>query len=360
MFPTGCFLLLLTLVFAPRIFSEEVSLPHNLDKLVPQLMAKHHVPGVGIVGIEKQRIAWERYYGVRSAGKSQRVDSKTIFEAASLSKLPAACAALKLVEQGKLNLDRPLSDYLGRPYLTNAPLHLKITARMVLSHTTGFPNWREGGWRSDGPLPVLREPGSQFGYSGEGFLYLQRVMEHLTGETLEPYLQRTLLKPAGMKSSSYVWQKEFERSAAAGHNAKGELPKKRELYRDANAAYSLYCTPREYALFLLEILKTDRSAKHSLSASSLKAMLTRTTKIEDRKPLIRRGKQLSEPVYYGLGWVINVTESGERFYHTGSNGTGFRCYCEFDLVRGSGIVIMTNAAGGAELWRELIAAVADP
>jgi hypothetical protein len=89
-------------------------------------------------------------------------------------------------------------------------------------------------------------------------------------------------------------------------------------------------------------------------------MLTRMTKIQDRKPLVRRGAQGTEPVYYSLGWVINITESGDRFYHTGSNGTGFRCYCEFDPAAGSGIVIMTNAAGGAELWRELIATAGVP
>jgi CubicO group peptidase (beta-lactamase class C family) len=184
-------LFLFTLTIGSRAETKEISLPRDLDKLTPALMEKHKVPGVGIVGIKKRRVAWERYYGVRHAEKPERVDGKTIFEAASLSKLPAAYAAMKLVEQGKLDLDRPLSEYLERPYLTNAPLHLKISARMVLAHTTGFPNWRKGGWRSNGPLPVLHEPGTKFGYSGEGFLYLQRVMEHITGEPFEPYIQRS-------------------------------------------------------------------------------------------------------------------------------------------------------------------------
>jgi len=339
---------------------EDVSIPSSLDELVPRLMAKHKVPGVSIVGIANRGIAWERHYGVRCAGRPQPVEGRTIFEAASMSKLPAAYIALKLVEQGKLNLDRPLGQYLDMPYLTNEPLHLKITARMVLSHTTGFPNWRKGGWRAGGPLPVLHEPGSTFGYSGEGFLYLQRVIEHITGESFEPYVQRTFLKPVGMSAGSYVWQDDFKRLAAAGHASQGEVRANRELYHDANAAYSLYCTARDYASFMIEMLRLDRSRPHSLSAGSIEAMLARTTRMEGRKPATRRGGPHSEPSWYGLGWVIDANAAGDRVSHSGSNGTGFRCYCEFDPKRGEGIVIMTNAVGGAALWRELIAVAGEP
>ncbi len=339
---------------------ESISLPQSLDALVPPLMAKHKVPGVSIVGLENRRIAWERQYGVRRAGKPARVVAQTSFEAASMSKLPAAYLALKLVEQGKLDLDRPLCEYLDRPYLTNEPLHLKITARMVLSHTTGFPNWRKDGWRSGGPLPVQFEPGTTFTYSGEGFTYLQRVMERITREPFERCVKRALFEPLGIAAGSYTWQSDFENTAAAGHDARGEVPGNRALYRDANTAFSLYCSPMEYALFLEEILRLDRSAPHSLSAQSLNTMLTRTTKMEGRKPILRRGGPRTDPAYYGLGWAMDTAASGDRIYHSGSNGTGFRCYCEFDPRRGSGIVIMTNAEGGAGLWHELIAAVGEP
>lgn len=334
--------------------------PRRIDDLVPALMAKHHVPGVAVVGIADRAIAYERYYGVRTAGRPEPVDADTIFEAASMSKPPAACVALKLVEQGKLDLDRPLREYLDRPYLPDAPLHLKITARMVLSHTTGFPNWRAGGWLAGGPLPVNFAPGSKFGYSGEGFTYLLHVLEHLTGEPFERHIQRTLLGPAGITRSSYVWNDEIARHAAAGHTAAGIVPPTRELFRRANPAYSLYCTPREYALFLVELLKPDRSAPHSLRRRSIDAMLTRTTKIDGAPPAARPGGPPPEAAYYGLGWAIEKSASGDRVRHSGSNGTGFRCYCEWYPATGSGIVIMTNAVGGAALWRDLIAAVGEP
>jgi len=335
------------------------SLPTSLDELVPALMTKHEVPGVSIVGIEDRHIAWDRQYGVRGEGRTEPVDSQTLFEAASMSKLPAAYVALKLVEQGRLELDRPLCEYLDKPYLTGEPQHRKITARMVLSHTTGFPNWRKSGWRSGGPLPVLAEPGTRFTYSGEGFTYLQRVMEHITGEPFERYVKRTLFEPLGITTASYVWEDGFEKLAAGWLPGPDEVPAKRTLYREANAAYSLYCSPTEYALFLVEMLKLDRSGPHSLTARSIQAMLTRTTKAEGRPPVVRGGAKSSEPTYYGLGWAIDKTAAGDRIHHSGSN-RGFRCYCEFDPQRGSGIVIMTNASSGRELWQELIAAVSEP
>ena len=332
-------------------------LPQRLDALLSELMAKHKVPGVSIVGIEGRHIAWERQYGVRAADQPEEVRSDTIFEAASMSKPLAAYAALKLVEQGRLDLDRPLRDYLDRPYLSNEPLHLKITVRMVLSHTTGFPNWRPGGWRAGGPLTVQFEPGTKFGYSGEGFLYLQRVLEDITGEPFEKYIHHALLAPLGMTSASYVWRDEFKATAAAGHDANGKVLANRNLFHDANAAYSLYCTPMEYAQFVVEMLKQDRSAPHSLSSGSLTTMLTRTSKVENRPTTGGRAERPAEPTWYGLGWAIDPNPTGDRIHHSGSNRTGFRSYCEFDPQRGSGIVIMTNATGGAALWKEVIEAV---
>lgn len=335
-------------------------LPEGLDDWVPGLLESLKVPGVSIVGIEDRRIAWERHYGVRSAGDTTPVVRETVFEACSMSKLPLAYLALKLEERGVLELDRPLVEYLDAPYLPDEPLHRRITARMVLSHTTGFPNWREGGWRSGNPLPVLFEPGSRFGYSGEGFLYLQRVIEHLTKTPWEEYVQRELFGPLEMAHSSYVWREGYDETAAAGHDGEGRLKKDRRLFRRANAGYSLYTTAHDYARFVVEMLAEDRSAKRSLSAASIERMLTRTTKATGRAPIRRAGPPTGAEVWWGLGWVIDRTSGPDRCYHSGSNGTGFRCYSEFDRERGTGIVIMTNSISGRRLWETIIAAVSPP
>lgn len=335
-------------------------LPAALDDLVPRLMADHRVPGVAIVGIVNRRPAWERYYGVRCARQPEPVAGETVFEAASMSKLPLAYATLKLVEQARLDLDRSLADYLDTPYLLDEPRHRLITARMVLSHTTGFPNWRTNGWEKGGPLPLLAEPGTRFTYSGEGFLYLQRVVERITGEPVETFLQYSLLRPLGMTNSSFIWEDRFARQAASGHNARGEPFASRKFYHRANAAYSLYCTAGDYAKFVAEVLAEDRSAPHSLSARALEAMLTRVTLAEGRTPIVRGGAGPTQPTYYGLGWAIDGTAGGDRIHHSGSNGTGFRGYCEFDRQRGTGLVIMANAVNGAALWQEVLRAVGEP
>jgi CubicO group peptidase (beta-lactamase class C family) len=89
-------------------------------------------------------------------------------------------------------------------------------------------------------------------------------------------------------------------------------------------------------------------------------MLTRTTLAEGRTPVIRGGRRPTEPTYYGLGWAIDTTAAGDRIHHSGSNGTGFRCYCEFDRRRGTGLVIMANAVNGDRLWQDIMAAVGEP
>jgi CubicO group peptidase (beta-lactamase class C family) len=328
--------------------------PDILDEMVPRLMAKYHVPGVSIVGIENNHIAWHREYGVCQTGKDQKVDENTLFEACSMSKPVFAYAVLRLVEQGRLDLDKPLVDYLDKPYLPNEPLHRRITARMVLSHTTGFPNWREKGK----PLHVLFEPGARFEYSGEGYVYLQRVVEHITGQRLDRWIRHALLEPVGMKTSNFVWNDRVAELVAAGHDEQGKIKTSGPRFLEPNAAASLFCTPREYAMFQLEMMRRDRTAAHSLRKPMLDEMLSHASKADPRKPVKRLTRATSNDVYYGLGWQMDSTPRGERYYHAGLNAGGFCCYNEFDPNRGRGIVIMTNSLGGNLLWEAVIAAIA--
>jgi len=169
----------------------------------PTLMRKLHVPGVSIALVEGGRVSWVGAYGSANARTKRRVDTNTLFEAASMSKPLFTYATLKLVEGGVMDLDRPLVEYLDEPYLPDQPKHRLITARMVMNHTSGFPNWRPNGWLGGKPLKIRFEPGSRHGYSGEGFLYLQRVVEHITGKPLQTFMRKKLLEPIGMTSSSY-------------------------------------------------------------------------------------------------------------------------------------------------------------
>lgn len=269
---------------------------------------------------------------------------------------------MKLVEQGIFDLDTPLVEYLGRLYLEGEPLHQQITARMVLSHTTGFPNWRQGGRRSEEPVEVRFEPGTGFGYSGEGFWFLQRTIEHLTGLSTEELTREYLLDPLGMRQSSYVWMDEYESTAAAGHTAEGEIPgRARSIYTEANTAFSIYTTPAEYARFFIEMMRPrGNNGSYLVGASLREAMYERVTRVPNRLP-VQRG--LAEPVgevYFGLGWRIDDLSSGDRYLHSGSNRTGFRCFSEFDPRTGNGIVIMTNSASGLHVWEGIMRSVGQP
>ncbi|MCX7047874.1 MAG: serine hydrolase [Candidatus Sumerlaeota bacterium] len=332
------------------------AIPEALDTLLPLLMSKHRVPGAAVVGIVDGRIAFEKYLGAQEAGKERLVDAETVFEAGSMTKPLAAYAALKLVEQGKLDLDRPLARYLTEPYLKDEPLHERITARMALTHTSGFPNWRP----KDGPLKLMHAPGTAYLYSGEGFQFLQSVMERISGENYEGMMRRMALEPLGMKNSSHVWRDALAAKAAAGHNAEGKVKANRRLYSKPNAAYSLYCAPRDYAAFAMEMMKADRSGPHSISAASVRAMLTPASPPTGRELLTRRGSTGVGDVRYGLGWFIEPTASGPRICHSGANGAGFRSYVEFDPVKGHGLIIMTNSDSGADFWKELVGYIGIP
>ncbi len=330
----------------------------TIERLTPLLMEELHVPGVSIALIRDGQVAWSKGYGVADAATREPVTNATLFEAASMTKPVFAWTVLKLVDEGKLKLDRPLVDYYDEPALPDQPERRRITARMVLSHTSGFPNWRKGDEEREGPLPVLFPPGSRFGYSGEGIFYLQRVVEQVTGEPLEVHAQRTLFAPLGLKSTSFAWTAELDPKLATGHAEDGSvLP--RAKYTHANAAYSLVTTPEEYARFLVAIMKPDRSAPWSLSRRSREAMLAHQVEADAREPIQRPGRARGLETFWGLGWGINTTAAGDIVYHSGSNRTGFRCYSQFSPTRGSGIVIMTNGAGGGELWTRLISAVGD-
>lgn len=343
---------------AIRRFTGWPSTKSVIDSLLPDLMKELHVPGVSIALINDRAVVMSKSYGVMNVNQPDQVTEETLFEACSMTKPVFAYTVMKLVEQRKLLLDRPLVNYLDEPCLRDQPYHDRITARMVLSHTSGLPNWRKGEEERNGPLPVQFEPGSKFGYSGEGMLYLQHVVEHITGEPLELYAQRTLFEPLGLTHTSYVWTMQLDPYLASGHDTSGAFLKKTK-YTTANAAYTLYTTAREYAMFLIEIMKTNRSAKHSLSKQSIDAMLKRRVRADAREPIERPGRARGSAVYWGLGWSINATKEGDIMHHSGSNRTGFRCFSQFNPRKGSGMVIMTNSSSGGDLWTRLVNLIGD-
>ncbi len=336
--------------------------PEVLDELIPRLMIVHDVPGVSIAGIEEREVEWTGTWGVKEAGSDEQVTGETLFEAASMSKAPFAYAVLRLVDRGEFDLDKPLVDIYGEPYekvVKDTPddtLHKMITARMVFQHQTGFPNWS-----GDDPLKPAFEPGTDIGYSGEGFEFCQKVVQRVTGLPLYEFMRKELFDPLEMEQSSYIWEEHYPDISAEGHDSDGNLIEDRRIYEEpGNAAYTMYTTPSEYALFLIDVMGKTPSRGSLLSEESRKEMLDPAVHDPGRSGLPRVEEAECDDVYWGLSWRAQETSTGVRFHHGGANSTGFRCLTEFNPSTGNGIVIMTNAFGGSALRNEVFSTISLP
>ena len=334
------------------------SIISKLDILTPKAMEELKVPGVSVSIIKERKLIWSKSWGMSNNKAKESASTGTIFEACSMSKPVFAYLVLKLMEEGELDIDRPLYEYLDESCMMKQPYRKLITARMILSHTSGLPNWRKGDEEREGPLLIYFKPGSKFGYSGEGMFYLQRVIEKITEEPLDRLADRMLFKPLGMLNSSFVWNEEIEKRLSAGHDEDGNFLAKTK-YIHPNSAYSLYTSAEDYAKFILEIINSTTANHFSLSQNTITEMLSRQVLADVREPIDRPGRAIGLEVYYGLGWGINSTAKGDIVYHSGANRSGFRCYTQFDYEEGSGLVIMTNSLNGSLLWSQLISKVGD-
>ena len=148
-----------------------------LQRELPGWMGQGAIPGLSVAIVRDGTTEWVGSFGVTDKSTARPVDDRTLFGAASLSKTVFAYAVLKLVDVGKLDLDVPLSRYYPERIVDDARLD-RITARLVLSHRTGFPNWRPNG----GALRIFFTPGERFSYSGEGMVYLQKAVETIEGK----------------------------------------------------------------------------------------------------------------------------------------------------------------------------------
>ena len=335
------------LVFLAPLLSAQSAPSIRLDASVakmqadiPALMKMADVPGMSIVVIRNGKAAWHSNFGVKNVKSTQPVDDDTVFEAASLSKPVFAYAVLKLVEQGKIGLDVPLTTYLPKPYIDNDPRLAQITARFVLSHRTGFPNWRGDG----NPLTIHFSPGERFSYSGEGFVYLQRAVEQIEGRPLDDVMNTLVFTPLGMTSSSYLWRPDFDERTATGHDSDG-TPQDLWKPQEAGAASTLNITAHDYALFVAAIVNgvgLKRATFREMETPQI-AVNPECTNCTEKTP-----KELSRTIFWGLGWGIQKNGNDVSLWHWGDNGS-FKCFVVANPSRKSGVVVFTNSENGLSI-----------
>lgn len=305
----------------------------SLENQIPQLMNAAGVAGAAIALVRDGQILWNRGFGVENAATGKPVSENTVFAAASLSKPLFAYAAIKLAEKGELNLDIPLTEYTDKPYISD-PRIKQITARMVLSHTCGFPNWS-----GDDPVWIEFAPGSRFSYSSEGYLYLQSVVERLTGQRLNDYMRRHVFAPLGMTSSSYVWMPQYEASAAKGHDRSGN-PEAGSKPKQANAAGSLRTTAADYAKFLSAMMEPGSTESDRLTEASLTQML-------------RQQVGINKSLGWGMGWGLERASEGDFFWHWGDSII-FKSFALASRNLRTGIVILTNSENGLRIGEDIV------
>ncbi len=317
-----------------------------LQPMVERLARQHKVCALAFVTLAAGAVADS---GVAESvaggcGAAQPLTAESVFQAASLSKTVFAYAVLKLAAQGRLSLDKPLVSELPQGYfhrqnlfddnaapstdLVTAPELAAVTARMVLRHTSGLPNW------SPRRLTFDFQPGSAWQYSGEAFMLLQRAVEAATGQTLDALMQREVFEPLGMASSSFRWQPSFADRVVPGMAGAGRMQPHR--FTQPLAPASLYTTAHDFALFLAALLNDApllRSTVHDPVAVDARLRLS-----------------------WGLGWGIEQGDGGPFLWQWGNN-PGFRAFAMASATSGDGFVLLTNSERGLELAAPLAQAV---
>lgn len=326
----------------------------DLERLIEELMRAAGVPGLAIAVIQDGRLGWRRGFGVRDVLSRAPVDDSTVFEAASVSKTVFAYAVMQLRDRGLLGLDTPLVTYAPERIIAGDPRMDLITARHVLSHTTGLPDWRS----SREPLRLAFAPGERFRYSGEGYWYLQSVVTRLTG-TVDPtscgtyeldlrvcatdidaYLKAQVLEPFGMSSSGYVWSDLFERHAARPHDRDGKpLEQRRATAVDAAryaAAGGLHTTATDYARFLQAVIVAGPSDGFRLTPGTRAEMLRPQVRVDDAN-------------WWALGWEVQHAPGGDLIQHQGGQA-GVQAFTAASVERRSGYVVLTNSDNGWKVF----------
>lgn len=301
----------------------------ELDAFIETYQKQYQIPGVSLALIKDGKVIYSRAYGVKNSQTREKTDENTLYEAASVTKPVFAYAVMRLVEKGKIDLDKPLYEYLPYPDIAHDARYKKITARHVLSHRTGFPNWRY--MNADGKLDIKFEPGSRYGYSGEGFEYLKKVVEKITGKKVEKVLREEVLDPLGLYHTYFSKNDTLAKLVATGHN--DNIPSNDGLPEEPGMAYSMHTEAKAFTRFMLALLH-QQGLKPETFREMLSLQSEYNTPEGQEKPKFRE--------YMGISLAIRESPYGLVFGHGGNNGD-FRCGFELYKDLKMGYVIFTNA-----------------
>jgi len=372
MFRRVCLVVLFVQILTSAAFAQQAKVyrPNGtplavsaIDSSVTELMKGAHVTGTGIAIFDHGEIAYLKAYGLRDTEKGLPLTPDSVMTSASLSKSAFATVGMRLVQEHSLNLDKPIVEYLPKPlpeYPRYADLkgddrYKRLTLRVLLSHTSGFPNWRA--FEDDRKLKIHFDPGKRYAYSGEGVDLAQLVVETVTGKSLSMVMEQHLFKPLRIERTSMVWKPEFDTDFANGYDEYGRSlgPEKRSV---PDAAGSMQTTLRDYARFLRAILRHD-----VLSGETTAEMLSPQVAISSMRQFPSLSPETTDAyktiaLSYGLGWGLCSSPYGKAFFKEGHD-EGWR-HLALCFENGTGILIMTNSSNGEGIFKPMIDSLLGP
>ncbi len=316
-------------------------------------MEQLNVPGVSVAVINGGEIEWARGYGFADKERNVPVTTETLFQAASISKPVAAMAALKFVEEGRLDLDQNVNERLTSWQIPDNEFTTehKVTLRGLVNHSAGttvwgFPGYERGetvpstvgvldGEGNTDPIRVWKEPGESWRYSGGGYTVMQLMLGDVAGKTFPQLMSETVLEPLGMTNSTYeqpLPESRHARAATAYREDGSKWDGDWHIYPE-KAAAGLWTTPTDLAKYAIEVQRAYVGEGRVLSQDMTLQML--------------------QPGMNNHGLGPGISEDGKRFGHGGSNA-GFRCRLTAFVEGGRGVVVMTNSDAGGRLAQELL------
>ncbi len=358
---------ILWLIWATMIFNQSVNAQSEsiskddylteLDEKIPIWLNEFIVPGAAIALVDNGEVILQKGYGYADVNNNVKINNQTGFNIGSISKTVAAWGVMKLVEEGKIELDSPAEKYLTRWHLPESEYDVnEVTIRRLLSHTAGLSLHGYPGWSPSDTLPsieesllgenngpgdvrIIMEPGTKWKYSGGGFTILQLVIEEVTGRKFADYMQDEVLDPLGMKNSSYTIDDKILGTSSLEHNIYGEVIPF-ELFT-AEAAAGLHTTIEDFAIFAqasLNISSTSRTQQSILKPTTL-ALMTSPAPASDGK--------------YGLGYSVDSIPNSTAVLvgHGGAN-TGWHAYLQVNQKTGDGFAMITNGGSGYNVYRQ--------
>jgi CubicO group peptidase (beta-lactamase class C family) len=346
-----------------RIDGSKISVDSLVAK-IDYLMKVANVSGVGVSVFNENKPVFSKTFGLADVQNKAPFTPESVLYACSLAKNVFAYIVMQLVQENKLDLDKPLVEYINKPLvdikingfrrgyqdLKNDKRIEKITARMCLTHSTGFPNWR---WfEPDKKLKIKFEPGTRYSYSGEGLFMLQYAIEQITGKGLEQLSRERVFVPFGMTSTSQVWQSEFDAKICYAHNAKGE-PYELMKWDEASAGGSMSTTLADFTKFYEAMIQGEGLSKKSFDDMTNPQIRIRSKQQFGPGSWVDSTDNDAINLSYGLGVGVLKTPYGRAFFKEGHDD-GMGHYTISFPDQKIAMIILTNNDNGESIFKELL------